>query len=186
MLRVLIAAVLLAFSSGAALAQEPFVIVPDNPGGGGASWTATVTANLNMRSGPGTRYRVVHVLLRGETVGVEWCERGWCFVDARVQRGWVSQSYLRRAGGGGGSANREVCFFEEPHMRGRSFCSRPGDNAPDLGVWNNRIASISIRGFPTVQVCVERYFFDCDAFNRDTPVLPWWLDRSISSYRIFH
>ena len=62
----------------------------------------------------------------------------------------------------------------------------PGESDGNLGSWNNRIASISIRGFPTVQVCTGRNFNGCDAFDRDTPELPRWLEWNISSFRVFH
>lgn len=184
----------LAAASQQAAAQTPFVIVPDTPGGGSsaAGNEAIVTTNLNMRSGPGTRYGVLTVLQRGDVVRVHTCDRGWCNITFRRQRGWVSQNYLARPVGGGGGGPivrpppREVCFFEETRFRGRSFCALPGESQADLGNWRNRIASITVGGFPTVQVCVERNFSDCDAFNEDVPVLPWWLERNISSFRVFH
>ncbi len=177
------------------VAQETFVIVPDNPGGGGGGGggrggTAVTTTNLNVRNGPGTRYAVIDVLQRGETVRVNSCDGGWCRINHRGSSGWVSQNHLDRTGGGGGGGggrpSREACFYEDTHFRGRSFCAAPGDSDRSLGSWNNRISSISIRGFPTVQVCSDRYFGDCDAFNRDVATLPWWLDRNVSSFRVLH
>lgn len=193
MFRAIMMAVILVIASGSAqqaIAQTPLVIVPDNPpgGGGGGGWNAIVTTNLNMRSGPGTRYRVIHVLQNGERVEVVRCQANWCFVNARVESGWASRNYLSRTGGGGVTRPpaRQVCFFEGTRFTGRSFCSQPGDSSADLGPWRNRIASMTVRGGQTVQVCAERNFRDCDAFDRDMPTLPWWLDRSISSYRVFH
>lgn len=181
------------------LAQQPFVVVPDIPGGGGGGGgagggNAVTTSALNVRAGPGTRYAVIDTLARGQQVRVEVCQSGWCWITHRGPSGWVSQNFLDRTGGGSGGGggggarppSREACFYESPNFRGRSFCSVPGDSSASLGSWNNRIGSISIRGFPTVQVCADQNFFDCDAFNQDVPRLPWWLDGNISSYRVLH
>lgn len=172
------------------LAQQPFVVVPDNPGGGGSGGgggNAVTTSALNVRAGPGTRYAVIDVLPRGERVRVEVCQNSWCWINHRGPSGWVSQNHLDRTGGGSvRPPAREACFYEAPRFQGRSFCAVPGDSDASLGTWNNRIGSISIRGLPTVQVCVDRNFNDCDAFNRDVPSLPWWLDQNISSYRVLH
>jgi len=188
MLRTLLVAACLAASSLGmpAMAQEPFVIVPDFPGGGGGGGggNAVAATTLNVRSGPGTNYPVVDVLNRGQSVRMSDCRGGWCFVEHRGRNGWASQRYLDRIGGGGGGASREACFFDAPGFRGRSFCARPGDSSRNLGAWNNRIESISIRGFVTVQVCADRNFDDCDAFNRDVARLPWWLQGNVSSYRL--
>jgi len=193
MSKVFVACLIIAFANIFPVsAQEPFVIVPDRPpvgggGGGIGGGNAVATANLNLRSGPGTRYRVIDILQRGQTVRVSSCQGGWCRVNASGLNGWAAQNYLARVGTGGGVRPvREVCFFEETRFRGRSFCALPGDSQRDLGSWRNRIASISVRGFPTVQVCVERNFNDCDAFNEDVPVLPWWLEGQIASFRVFH
>jgi hypothetical protein len=182
-------------SLGVATAQQPFVIVPDNPGsgGGGGGGDAVTRSALNVRAGPGTRYAVIDVLQRGARVQVDVCQNGWCWISHRGPSGWVSQNHLDRVGSGGGSGSgsvvrpsREACFYESPRFRGRSFCAVPGDSDRSLGAWNNRIGSISIRGLPTVQVCVDRNFIDCEAFNRDVPNLPWWLDQNISSFRVLH
>lgn len=176
-----------------ALAQQPFVIVPDNPGnsGTGAGGNAVTTSSLNVRAGPGTRYQVIDVLPRGASVRIEVCQSGWCWINHRGPSGWVSQNHLDRiVGGGGGSPpvrpSREVCFYDAPRFQGRSFCAQPGDSDRSMGSWDNRIASVTVRGFPTVQLCADRNFNDCDAFNRDVPNLPWWLDRNVSSWRILH
>lgn len=63
---------------------------------GAYAWTASATASVNVRSGPGTGYRVIDVLQRGERVEVEYCRSGWCFVDQGRfgPNGWVSGNYL--------------------------------------------------------------------------------------------
>lgn len=63
---------------------------------GAYAWTASATASVNVRSGPGTGYRVIDVLQRGERVEVEYCRSGWCFIDQGRfgPNGWVSGNYL--------------------------------------------------------------------------------------------
>ncbi|ODT68146.1 MAG: hypothetical protein ABS75_21485 [Pelagibacterium sp. SCN 63-23] len=55
---------------------------------------AIATGNVNVRSGPGTGYRVVDTLRRGEQVDVQYCRGSWCFVEKRGPDGWVSANYL--------------------------------------------------------------------------------------------
>lgn len=192
MLKALFMAALLAAGLGAlpqAFAQETFVIVPDNPGGGSGAGNAVATSNVNVRRGPGTSYAVVDVLRAGQSVRISNCSGNWCWVNHGGPSGWVSQNFLSRTGGGGGdgsNARRRACFYDDIRFRGRSFCVGAGDSNRDLGSWNNRIASIRITGFMTVQVCEDRGFRNCEAFNRDVATLPWWLDGNISSFRTFH
>lgn len=63
---------------------------------------AVVTGTVNMRTGPGTEYRVIDRLRRGERVRIERCSRSgrWCEVRRRGPDGWVSSRYLRPTGGG--------------------------------------------------------------------------------------
>jgi len=173
-----------------AAAQQTFVVVPDAPGGtggggGGFGGSAVTNSNLNVRSGPGTSYPVLDVLIRGDGVRINTCNNGWCWINHNGPSGWVSEAHLTRTGGNlVARPLREACFFEQPHFRGRSFCASPGDNDRNLGTWNNRISSIRIRGFTTVQVCAGRNFSDCDAFSVDIATLPRWLNRNVSSFRV--
>ena len=59
---------------------------------------AFATSNVNVRSGPGTGYRTIDSLRRGERVDVQYCEGSWCFVEKAGPDGWVSASYLDRGG----------------------------------------------------------------------------------------
>lgn len=64
---------------------------------------ATVTANVNVRAGPGTDFRVVNRLRAGDRVEVRQCNRSgrWCQIDVRRGRdGWVSSRYLSHRGSG--------------------------------------------------------------------------------------
>jgi len=56
---------------------------------------ATSKSSLNVRSGPGTSYRVVDTLYKGERVEVNECvSNGWCFIKHKGPNGWVSAKYL--------------------------------------------------------------------------------------------
>lgn len=59
---------------------------------------AQATANVNVRSGPGTNFRVIDTLIRGERVDIQYCRGSWCFVEKRGPNGWVSANYLSRGG----------------------------------------------------------------------------------------
>lgn len=63
---------------------------------GAYAWTATATTSVNVRSGPGTQFRAIDVLQRGQQVWVETCRSNWCFVDQgrAGPNGWVSSRYL--------------------------------------------------------------------------------------------
>lgn len=67
-----------------------------------AAVQATVTTNLNFRSGPGTNYQVVGSIPSGSVVTVFNCTEnyGWCDIDYAGQRGWASGRYLSYAGSG--------------------------------------------------------------------------------------
>ncbi|GGF27364.1 hypothetical protein GCM10011321_18470 [Youhaiella tibetensis] len=189
---------------GVALAIEPFVIVPDTPGGGGGGGgamrgNAVATANVNVRQGPGTNHRVVDVLQRGESVHIVRCQNNWCLIDHRGPSGWVSANYLRevvdtgRPGGGGGpiggpigggGSNRLVCFFEGADFRGPNFCARPGESDRNLGAWGRRIMSIRIDGRAAVDVCTQRNFGNCSTFRSDVRVLNRMLQNNVGSFYV--
>lgn len=56
-----------------------------------------VTANLNLRAGPGGNYPVVATMQAGSGVTIYGCLSGWtwCDVDWRGYRGWAAGSYLQ-------------------------------------------------------------------------------------------
>lgn len=65
----------------------------------GAANAATITNDLNLRSGPGTRYSVVTTMPAGAYVDVLGCRGSWCRVDWRGRVGYASRSYLARGRG---------------------------------------------------------------------------------------
>ena len=65
-----------------------------------ASFADEATASVNVRSGPGTQYRVVDTLYAGEQVNIETCRsNGWCLIEHSGPDGWVSARYLSNDGG---------------------------------------------------------------------------------------
>jgi uncharacterized protein YraI len=72
----------------------------------GAAWAAVATASVNVRSGPGTSYRVIDTLAPGDVVDINGRSNGFCRIDAG---GWVSCAYLT-AGGGYEPAPRYVPY----------------------------------------------------------------------------
>lgn len=67
---------------------------------GGIAAAATVTNDLNLRSGPGPGYRVIGTMPAGAYVDVIGCDGSWCRVSWGGSVGYASASYL--AGGEGG------------------------------------------------------------------------------------
>lgn len=63
---------------------------------------AYTTANLNMRTGPGTNYPVVATVPRGGGVTIFGCtpDFTWCDAAFTNVRGWVSGRYLSYGGDG--------------------------------------------------------------------------------------
>ncbi len=55
------------------------------------------TANVNMRSGPSTRYPAVTIIPAGESVEIHGClaDRPWCDVSFYGGRGWVAGQYVQ-------------------------------------------------------------------------------------------
>ncbi|GGE40800.1 hypothetical protein GCM10007276_17710 [Agaricicola taiwanensis] len=55
---------------------------------------ANVTADLNLRQGPGTAYAPVATIPRGDMVEVVDCQGAWCEIGWRGYGGFASRSYL--------------------------------------------------------------------------------------------
>ncbi|MBX3539820.1 MAG: SH3 domain-containing protein [Chelatococcus sp.] len=58
----------------------------------------TTTANVNVRSGPGTNFAAVKTLPAGSTIDILDCDGsgGWCAISSGGGRGFVSGRYLRK------------------------------------------------------------------------------------------
>lgn len=168
-----------------ALAQQGRVLVPDTSHGGGAG-RAITTSSLNVRSGPATRYPVLDVLRRGDSVRINVCDDGWCWINHDGPSGWVSEAHLERIGPPSFIVRplREACFFDAPNFHGRSFCLEADESMLTLGAWNNSIASVRVRGRAFVQLCSERELRGCTTISADAATVPRRLHRNISSVRV--
>lgn len=101
-----------------------------------AAETLTVTASgsLNMRSGPGTGYRVVGQLARGTRVETLDSASGWVKVRSPSGTvGWVSSSYLGSLGGQGGAQGNAAPGEGRPNVRRRAVISRRRNPTPRAG-----------------------------------------------------
>jgi len=61
-----------------------------------AADAAVVTGDLNLRSGPGTGYRVIDTMPAGSYVDILGCTGSWCEVAFGGVTGYASASYLGR------------------------------------------------------------------------------------------
>jgi uncharacterized protein YraI len=91
--------------------------------GASAANAAVVSGDLNLRSGPGTGYRVIDTMPAGSYVDVLGCSGSWCRVQFGGAVGYASASYL---GGGGGSyaaapVYAEPPIYSEPYYAGPAF-----------------------------------------------------------------
>lgn len=66
------------------------------PASAQVSQATTTTANLNMRSGPGTQFAVITQVPRGTWVHAFGCTNpvAWCQLVFNGRQGWVSATYL--------------------------------------------------------------------------------------------
>lgn len=62
-----------------------------------AAYPASVTAHLNMRTGPGPRYPIIGTLPPGARVGVDRCASNWCWIRWGRLAGYVNNRYLASA-----------------------------------------------------------------------------------------
>jgi len=77
----------------------------------GLASAATVTNDLNLRSGPGTGYRVIETMPAGANVRVVSCGGSWCRVRWHGRVGYASASYL---GGGRAYAAPPPVYYAPP------------------------------------------------------------------------
>lgn len=86
---------------------------------------AQVTANVNLRTGPGTQYYPIVVLPAGAPVELYGCLQGytWCDVSYGRERGWVSSRYLST-------------FYSGPIYRPQPYRSVPFLTF-NFGYWDN-------------------------------------------------
>jgi len=175
--------------------------------------TAEATTAANVRSGPGTGYRIIDTLRAGELVDVLGCSVSWCELD---EGGFVARSLLRLAGGGGslvinpnvsfgisigsggfsigigtgdapsgvGGLGGDVCFYRDVNYAGPRFCLDEGESIRRLGSWNDQISSIrNPDGFEVVVCRDSSYRGECRIYHGSTRSLRGFND-VISSIRV--
>lgn len=77
----------------------------------GIASAAVVTNDLNLRSGPGTGYRVIDTMPAGAYVNVIGCDGSWCRVSWQGRVGYASSGYI---GGRGAYAAAPVYVAPPP------------------------------------------------------------------------
>ncbi len=87
-----------------------------------AAAPAVVTGDLNLRSGPGTGYRVIDTMPAGATVNVRGCSGSWCRVAWGGAVGYASASYL---GLGGPVYAAEPVYVAPPPVVSFGFSTGP-------------------------------------------------------------
>lgn len=103
-----------------------------------AAFADQATASVNVRSGPGTSYRVVDTLYPGEQVNIETCRsNGWCLIEHSGPDGWVSSRYLNNDGDDygdrAGRSSPNVSFsFSFGRGNGYSMNTPPRGGSRDL------------------------------------------------------
>lgn len=94
-------------ASSSASSSTPITPKPDSSGSSGTQkTTATTTANLKLRTGPGTNYEMILILSNGTELTVtDNSDPGWAKVrTASGKEGWCSKEYLRIVTTGGSSS----------------------------------------------------------------------------------
>lgn len=102
----------------------------------GIASAATVTNDLNLRSGPSTGYRVIDTMPAGAYVNVISCRGSWCRVNWHGRVGYASSSYI---GGGRGAYARAPIYAAPPPVVQFGFgVGRPNRDWRHHRNWRNR------------------------------------------------
>jgi uncharacterized protein YraI len=122
--------------SPVALALFLGLTLPANAQG---SQSATTTASLNMRGGPGTQYEVIGRIPQGTRIRVSVCTDPvrWCQTVFNNRQGWISANYLNPRPGamgapvppsGGASPPADVPLFGPGFRTPDDLCRRAGES----------------------------------------------------------
>ena len=158
---------------------------------------AWVISDTDLRSGPGSRYPVIASATKGDALVIARCSSRWCLIASTD--GWLSidglsfgQEALGPFSGPKFNTGRggpgQVCFFDGLNYSGNSVCQPSGGVARDLALlgWDNRIASISIDGSVSVNLCRDRNFASyCVLVDQSTPRLERLLLNAASSWQVW-
>ncbi len=158
---------------------------------------AWVISDTDLRSGPGVRYPLTTSVAKGDAVTITRCSDRWCQIAGADD--WLSIDGLSfgqealgpRSGpkfntGRGGPG--QVCFFDGLNYSGNSVCQPSGGVARDLALlgWDNQIASVSIDGDVSVNLCRDRNFASyCVLVDQSTPRLERLLLNAASSWQVW-
>lgn len=87
----------------------------------GIASAATITNDLNLRSGPSTGYRVIDTMPAGAHVSVLGCTGSWCRVNFRGRVGYASASYLASGGYAPAPVYSGPVYYDEPYYAAPVF-----------------------------------------------------------------
>lgn len=165
-------------------------------GYGSNAWSLT---NITLRDGPGNAYAVTGGITGQTRIIVDRCHYRWCDVSDGHAKGWVSIDditfgveprgplsgpRLNYASGGPG----QVCFFSGTNYTGTKTCATSGTVVRDLKLFgiDNTFASVTVEGYVNAMVCRDFDFTDdCQRIVKDQPTMRKFLNRSISSFRVY-
>jgi len=97
---------------------------------------AVITNDLNLRNGPGTRYRIIDTMPAGAHVDVLGCSGAWCRVAWRGLVGYASAGYLAR--GGGAYAYAPPVYVAPPPVVSFGFSFGSGPRWHHRRDWHHR------------------------------------------------
>lgn len=134
------------------------------------------TASVNVRTGPGTQYRVVDTLYPGENVNIETCRsNGWCRITHTGPDGWVSARYLSNDGSDYGDdepvrSSPNVSFsFSFGRGNGFSIGNAPRGGSRDLVCLVTFYNRGDVAGGADADVRSARVMSRAEAERRDRP-----------------
>ncbi len=160
---------------------------------------AWLIKDTTLREGPGNAYFAVGDADGERRLRVDRCSRNWCQIRGQGLKGWVSLDRLSfgqhprgpftgprldRPSGGPG----QICLYTGTHYSGSRVCATSGTVVRDLLLFqrDNAFASVSVSGNVSVMLCRDRWFTNaCQLFTKDTASLPRFLNRAVSSYRVY-
>lgn len=128
-------------------------------GGAAFAYPAQSVTDLNIRSGPGTNFRVVGAIPAGGVVDVRRCQGNWCRIVYRGRVGWSSARYLAVGSRVGAPVHRVAPVVPVVPVVPHYYHARPG-------------VSIQL-GFGTVYGHTPRHYVPRHRYDRRT----WREDR---------
>ena len=106
----------------------------------GAVSAATLTDNLNLRSGPGIGFNVIGALPAGSDVRVLNCRRSWCRVAWNDTTGYVSRRFVSTGGPIYAASMQSSTWYANSYAQTRSSFWAPN---PGIGYGGRGMADIT-------------------------------------------